>query len=253
MPAALGDTVLGVVGLQTVHLAHVHARRAESSSAQTVGGVSIPNFPVIYGASKLPSATNATIGIITSGSVTQTIKDLKSFAASAGYPVPPVTTTVVGTREQQHVGRRPVEHGLAGRARGGRRLDQAAMLYNVDSLSDANLTQAYNRAVADNLAIADQLSLGACETDEAAVEPTQDQIFESAVAQGRFSVSSGDSGAYECGGTGGNAQSYPAVSPYVFAVGGTRCRPPAATPGLARRRGRTTHPTESGGAGGGPR
>ncbi len=36
-----------------------------------------------------------------------------------------------------------------------------------------------------------------------------------------FSVSSGDSGAYECGATAGKAQSYPAVSPYVMAIGGT--------------------------------
>jgi xanthomonalisin len=36
-----------------------------------------------------------------------------------------------------------------------------------------------------------------------------------------FSVSSGDSGAYECGASASKAQSYPAVSPYVMAVGGT--------------------------------
>ena len=241
-----------------MHLAHVHARRAESSSAQTVGGVSIPNFPVIYGASKLPSATNATIGIITSGSVTQTIKDLKSFAASAGYPVPPVTTTVVGSASSSTSGtdewNMDSQASLA--AAGG--TIKSMVLYDVNSLSDASLTQGYNKAVADNTAKTINVSLGACETDETAVEPTQDQIFQSAVAQGQvFSVSSGDSGAYECGASGGKAQSYPAVSPYVFAVGGTTLSTTGGTAWAGETAwsctsASTCQQSGSGGAGGGP-
>ena len=74
VPAHLGDTVLAVVGLQTVHLAHTNAKRMDAArtqavTPQAVTGISIPNFASIYGASSLPSATNATIGIITSGSV----------------------------------------------------------------------------------------------------------------------------------------------------------------------------------------
>ena len=227
VPAALGDTVLGIVGLQTVHLARVHARRADvahvdAATPQAVAGVGIPSFPAIYGASSLPSATTATIGIITSGSVTQTIKDLKSFATSAGYPSPNVTTTVIGTASGSTSGvdewNMDSQASLA--AAGG--TIKSLVLYNVNSLSDANLTQGYNRAVSDNTARAINVSLGACETDEVSIEPTQDQIFETAVTQGQmFSVSSGDSGAYECGTTAGKAQSYPAVSPYVMAVGGT--------------------------------
>ncbi|MBW8893867.1 MAG: PKD domain-containing protein, partial [Burkholderiales bacterium] len=53
------------------------------------------------------------------------------------------------------------------------------------------------------------------------ITASNDQIFQTAVAQGQtFSVSSGDSGSYECGGS-TNQQSYPAVSPYVMAIGGT--------------------------------
>ena len=100
IPSHLSSTVLGVVGLQNVHLMHTHAQRMtapDAATPQAITGVSIPNFASIYGASSLPSATTGTIGIITSGKVTQTITDLKSFASSAGYPVPNVTTTVVGT------------------------------------------------------------------------------------------------------------------------------------------------------------
>jgi len=257
VPSALGDTVLGIVGLQTVHLAHVHARRAQASSVQTVAGVSIPNFPVIYGASKLPSATNATIGIITSGSLTQTIADLKTFAASAGYPVPPVTATVIGSAGTSTSGtdewNMDSQSSLA--AAGG--TIKSMVLYNVSSLSDASLTQGYNRAVSDNTARAINVSLGACETDEAGVEATQDQIFQAAVSQGQmFSVSSGDSGAYECGASAGKAQSYPAVSPYVMAVGGTMLSTNgsawAGETVWACSSAATCQQSSSGGAGGGP-
>ena len=85
IPEHLSSTVLGVVGLQNVHLMHTHAQRMaapDAAAPQAIAGVSIPNFASIYGASSLPSATTGTIGIITSGKVTQTITDLKSFASS---------------------------------------------------------------------------------------------------------------------------------------------------------------------------
>ena len=225
IPSHLSSTVLGVVGLQNVHMMHTHAQRMtapEAATPQAVTGVSIPNFASIYGASSLPSATTGTIGIITSGKVTQTITDLKSFASSAGYPVPNVTTTVVGTAGTSTSGtdewNMDSQSSLA--AAGGS--ISHMILYNVNSLSDSALSLGYNKAVTDNLARAINVSLGGCESDEGSVEASQDQIFQSAVAQGQmFSVSSGDSGAYECGATAGKAQSYPAVSPYVMAIGGT--------------------------------
>jgi xanthomonalisin len=225
IPEHLSSTVLGVVGLQNVHLMHTHAQRMtapDAATPQAVTGVSIPNFASIYGASSLPSATTGTIGIITSGKVTQTITDLKSFASSAGYPVPNVTTTVVGTAGTSTSGtdewNMDSQSSLA--AAGGS--ISHMILYNVNSLSDSALSLGYNKAVTDNLAKAINVSLGGCESDEGSVEASQDQIFQTAVAQGQmFSVSSGDSGAYECGATAGKAQSYPAVSPYVMAIGGT--------------------------------
>jgi subtilase family serine protease len=225
VPEHLSSVVNGVVGLQTVHMMHTQLQRAAKTNAitpQATSAISIPNFPAIYGASSLPSATTGTIGIITSGKLTQTITDLKSFASSAGYPVPPVTTTVVGTAGTSTSGtdewNMDSQSSLA--AAGG--TIASMILYNVNSLSDANLTLGYNKAVTDNKARAINVSLGGCESDEGSSEATEDAIFETAVSQGQmFSVSSGDSGAYECGATGGKAQSYPAVSPYVMAVGGT--------------------------------
>jgi len=261
VPAPLGDTVLAVVGLQTVHLAHVNAQRfaaPDTVHPLAVSAISIPNFPSIYGASSLPSATNATIGIITQGSVTQTISDLKSFASSAGYPAPPVTTTVVGTPSSDTSGidewNMDTQSSLA--AAGG--TIKSMILYDINSLSDADLTAGYNKAVSDNLARAINVSIGGCETDEGSVEATDDQIFQTAVSQGQtFSISSGDSGAYECGATGGTAQSYPAVSPYVMALGGTTLSTTNGTTWAGETVWSCPDPSScqqsaSGGAGGGP-
>jgi len=226
IPQHLSSSVLGVIGLQNVHMMHTHAQRMdahpEAATPQAVTGVSIPNFASIYGASSLPSATTGTIGIITAGSLTQTINDLKSFASSAGYPVPNVTKTVVGTAGTSTSGTDEWNmDSQSSLAAAGGSISQM-ILYNVTNLSDSALSAGYNKAVTDNKARAINVSLGGCETDEGSVEASQDQIFQSAVSQGQmFSVSSGDSGAYECGATAGKAQSYPAVSPYVMSIGGT--------------------------------
>jgi len=261
IPAHLSDTVLAVVGLQNVHMMHTHAQRMSSSAQavtpQAIAGVSIPNFASIYGASSLPSATTGTIGIITAGSLTQTITDLKSFASSAGYPVPNVTKTVVGTAGTSTSGtdewNMDSQSSLA--AAGGS--ISHMILYNVTDLSDAALSLGYNKAVTDNLARAINVSLGGCESSEGSVEASQDQIFQTAVAQGQmFSVSSGDSGAYECGATAGKAQSYPAVSPYVMAIGGTTLSSSGGTwqgeTVWACSSASTCQQSSSGGAGGGP-
>src|ERR1700712_774016 len=76
IPTHLASTVLGVVGLQNVHMMHTNAQRMtapDAATPQAITGVSIPNFASIYGASSLPSATTGTIGIITSGKVQPTI------------------------------------------------------------------------------------------------------------------------------------------------------------------------------------
>ncbi len=224
VPEHLAGVVNGVVGLQNVHLMHTHARRMaqpDASSTQASGAIQLRNFPAIYGADSLPSATTGLIGIITAGKVTQTISDLKSFAASNGYPVPYVTTAAVGSAGSSTSGidEWNMDSQAALAAAGGSIAQM--ILYDVTDLSDASLTKGYNRAVTDRQAIAINVSLGGCEKDAVSIEPTQDAIFESATVQGQmFSVSSGDSGANECGGS-TEAQSYPAASPYVIAVGGT--------------------------------
>ena len=235
VPASLADSVLAVVGLQTVQLAHTNTRRApvvlrgsgatraENSSTASIAGIDPTQFARIYGADGMPSAEAATIGVITQGSMAQTLVDLRTAAANAGYPAPSVTVVTVGAASNDTAGvdewNLDTQTALA--AAGG--TVRGIVLYAARTLSDASLTVTYNRAVSDNLARVINVSLGECETsaDISGVRASNDQIFQAAVAQGQtFAVASGDSGAYGCGGS-GTAQSYPATSPYVMAIGGT--------------------------------
>jgi pseudomonalisin/xanthomonalisin len=233
VPSALSGIVLGVHGLQTIHLAHTAQIEAQASTYATAGktGHSPTAWPAIYNASALPTAAKTTIGIITAGSMTQTLTDLSTFARAAGYAQPAVSVVgIASTSRRQatstaasadNTAEWNIDSQNALGAAGG--AVKSIVFYAANSLSEADLTAAYNAAVAANVAKVISVSLGECETNArlTGTAATDDQIFLAAVAQGQtFVVASGDAGSYECGGR-TNAQSYPAVSPYVIAVGGT--------------------------------
>ena len=233
IPASLQDTVLSVVGLDTVHLSHTFARYANTNAVHTaVTGTAVghnpTNFATIYGGTGVPTASTIPVGIIVEGSMTKVLSDLKSFASTNGLPA--VTTQVVGSGGSDTSG--DVEWDLDSQdivgISGG---VQKIVFYDTTSLTDANLTADYNAAVSANAVKVINVSLGECETDakQAGTTTAEDQIFSQAVAQGQtFSVSSGDSGADECG-TGGVVPSWPASSQYVVAAGGTELYTSGAT------------------------
>jgi subtilase family serine protease len=100
---------------------------------------------------------------------------------------------------------------------------QKIIFYNIPTLSNVNLTADINTVVTANATKIINVSLGECETDAQGdgSAAAQDQSFQTAVAQGQtFSISTGDSGADECG-NGGTTPSWPAASQYVIAAAGT--------------------------------
>lgn len=230
VPAALSNIVLGVHGLQTVHTAHTAQIQAlnQNTAYATAGkvGHSPTTWPAIYNASALPTAAKTSIGIITSGSLTQTLSDLNTFATSAGYAKP--TVSVVNAKRVTNVTTSTdntaewnIDSQNALGAAGG--AVKSMVFYNAASMAEADLTAAFNAAVSANVAKVISVSLGECETNARAsgTAAAVDQLFLAGIAQGQtFVVASGDSGSYSCGGV-KNAQSYPASSPYVIAVGGT--------------------------------
>ena len=224
IPAALQDSVLSVIGLQSVYQPHTFAKRMQPGTGVGTNAVSGHNpndFSSIYGGHGLKTAAGVKVGIITQGPLTQTISDLDKFTSSNGLPT--VTTKIVGpvgadqggTTEWNLDSQDVV--GMAGGHVG------TLIFYEMASFQNGDLVSAFNVAVTANETKIINVSLGECETgalgDGSAA--AADQIFQAAVAQGQtFSISTGDSGANECN-TGSPTASWPANSPYVVAVGGT--------------------------------
>ena len=150
-------------------LAHVRGALGKLASPevspQVVTGINPTQFSSIYGATGLPSATNATIGIITNGNMTQTLADLRTFAARSGYPAPTASVVQVGNAGTDTAG--TVEWDLDSQsslaAAGG--TVRQMLFYTGATLSDADLAGAFNKAVADNRAKVINVSLGECERD----------------------------------------------------------------------------------------
>ncbi len=230
IPASLQSSILAVLGVQNVYEAHTFdivsdqgvAPQPDTSGGGSEIGHDPTDFPVIYGASNLSAAGNVTAGIVTSGNTTDmtNVENNLSYFTSQNN-LPAVNVQVVGSGNQNASAE--VEWDLDSEdivAMGG---VQNLILYDAVSLGDSDLTADYNTIVSDDLVKVVNVSLGECEanakSDGAAA--SDDQIFEQADAQGQtFSVSTGDSGADECG-NGTTTPAYPASSPYVVAVGGT--------------------------------
>ncbi|ACR32307.1 S53 family peptidase [Burkholderia glumae] len=235
----------------------VAAQAADPTSRTETGTPvvhAVTDFAKIYGASHLPPATGTTVGIITWGDVSQTIADLKTFTAQAGLPT--VDTLVVpggeGTLADDG---NPAEWNLDSQAIVGTSGGVKKLIFysaiNGDSedsqLTEGRLVEAMYKAVTDNQAKIINVSLSLDETAEnaAGVQAVTDELFKQAAVQGQiFSVASGDGGPYQAAvspqGKSGAigtfdgttvtptvdltqySVAWPANSPYVVAVGGTK-------------------------------
>jgi len=222
VPKELENIVLSVHGLQTVHKAHTTLIKAKPDGRDaSETGHSPAAWPTIYGGTGIPTAANTTIGIVSGGNMSQTLSDLSTFVQQAGFQTPNVNVVGGSGSSTSGTPEWDIDSQDSLGAAGG--VVQGLIFYAANSMSDADLNSDYNQVVSDNAAQVINVSLGECETDAKSdgTIATDDQIFETAVAQGQtFAVASGDSGSYECGGR-TSYQSYPAVSPYVIAVGGT--------------------------------
>jgi xanthomonalisin len=254
VPATLGAIVDVVLGLQDYAKPHVMSHRAGPSTLAASAGEVAHNptdFASIYDAGSTPTASNTTVGIITWGSLTQTISDLNTFT-KANKLATVNTRVVAGSSGTLADDGDPSEWDLDSQdivgVSGGVKQLVFYSAVNGNSqdggLTLATLNAAYNKAVSEDVAKVINVSLGLDET-EAHNEGTQaadDKVFAQAVAQGQtFSIAAGDAGVYQWSsdpteGSPGyvvNASgtvaidlshysvSEPATSPYVIAVGGT--------------------------------
>ncbi|GAC1633848.1 MAG: S53 family peptidase [Nevskia sp.] len=231
VPKALDGLVLSVLGLQNVDPPHTLARVAgpQPQAAVAAHGFNPLAYQLAYGVGSTPGAGNTSVGIISAGNMTQTLVDFAQYRSANGLSTPTPSVVTVGTAGSDTSG--TIEWdldsqsitGITGGTIGG------MVFYAATSLSNANITSAYNRAVTDRAVKIVNVSLGECERSAQGdgTLAADDQIFQAGIAQGLFfSVSSGDSGSHECAvllfKTASNVSvSYPASSPYVVSVGGT--------------------------------
>lgn len=230
VPASLQPIVASVLGLQTVHIAHTNHVVAQPFSVHTnaqtyvtgsMVGHNPKDFATIYGAGSTATASTVPVGVITQGSMTNVKSDFAKFLSQNGYANIPLNIVTVngGGTDTSGDGEWDLDTqdivGISGGV-------QALYLYDTPTLSDADLTADFNKVVSDNIVKIINVSIGGCETGaEVNGVAEDDNIFQQAVAQGQtFSISTGDSGADECG-TGGTTPSWPANSQYVVAVSGT--------------------------------
>jgi xanthomonalisin len=225
MPVSLHG-VSGVLGLQTVHVPHFFkGKPGGGGGGGSIIGHNPVQFPSIYGGTSLPTAAGVTVGIISNGDLTQTLADLNTFTSQNGLAT--VTTQVVNTDGTGTDTSGTPEWDLDSQdivGMGGGQVGKI-VFYDIPTLANSSMVDDFNTVVSANVAKVINVSLGECETsargDGSAA--TADAIFQQADAQGQtFSVSSGDAGSNECGGSPrGTTPSWPASSPYVVAVGGT--------------------------------
>jgi subtilase family serine protease len=255
VPAALQDTVQAVLGLQTVHKAHILARPQPAAEVGVMGHDPL-EFADIYDANSLPAATRINVAVWGWGSMAPTISDLKVFTRDHGLPT--VRTRVVCTDTNGMDW--DTGEGLGGTTIGdptcNGNFDQGSIEWDLDSQDIIGMTGGvksmtfyaayggYNGTITDSLneivmpTVGEprprviNASFGECERYQDANQggdgslQADDALFQIAVAQGQtFSVSTGDSGADECGfGNPLDSASYPASSPWVVAVSGTTLR-----------------------------
>ncbi len=218
IPTSLRGVVNEVLGLQTVHQFHVMPHTLATGSAT---GHNPTEFPSIYNAGSTATASTINVGIITQGSMTNVLNDFQSFLSQNGYGNIPMNVVKVdgGGTDTSGDGEWDLDSqdivGISGGVK-------ALYLYDTASLTTQDLVDDFSKATTDNIVRVVNVSIGGCETgSETNGAATGDSIFQEADAEGMtFSVSSGDSGADECG-DGGTTPSWPADSQYVVAVGGT--------------------------------
>jgi hypothetical protein len=268
VPAALGNLVLSITGLDTVpkmHFNHpIKAGTTPSSigipDAGSLSGYSPQNFQSIYDADLTldPSATkvpnpvpkgyqfsdtelndgrNATIAIIAEGDLTSVLSDLKIFEFNQELPTvtpiviktaPPALITDTSGADEFDLDTQS-STGLANNVKN-------LYIYDIASLFDTEIINGLNQFVSDDLAPAASFSVGGCETFEIPELSAYNQVFTQMAIQGQtLFASTGDSGA-SCFNPAGNGVpvgvpgvEFPAASPYVVGVGGTTLLEQAST------------------------
>jgi len=250
VPTNLGGTVAAVLGLNnasrmSIPLHHKTAatmatiqRSGEVPAAGTpapptsanLNGFHPPEYASIYDAAGVPTGSNTSTAVFAEGNLTQVEIDLRQEEAMDKLPQVPYSVVPVGFQSADVSGLDEWDldtqssSGIAGNV-------QHLYVYDVGSLSDADVGMEFNKFVTQDVAKTGNASFGECESFPAidGFMLMGDQIAENAAAQGQtIFASSGDTGS-ACAvvssngvpGSGLPEPEYPASSQFITSVGGT--------------------------------
>jgi subtilase family serine protease len=225
IPSTLSGTVTGVLGLSTLG-----SDATPTEATPSVTGHYPKQFQTAYDATGTPTGSGTSIAIVAEGNLTPTINDLRTAETKQGLPKVPVRVVPIGPPSPDTSG--ATEWNLDTQSSTGIAQDVRNLtLYDATSLSDSDLSRAFNTFASQDTAQAGSASLGECEllAYEDGSQVIDDAAFAEAAAQGQtFFASSGDTGAscavVDTNGipdSGPISVNYPASSTYVVGVGGT--------------------------------
>ncbi len=257
VPAQLSGLVTAVLGLNNAYQmrTHIHVTRHFQSAYQLQSFSSSPvasNTPPpclvvtptgvctfgVYGPKQYQTAYdacpcpgyNTSIAVMAEGNISQVIKDLRYAETYWGLPQVPYTAIQVGVSSIDTAGLDEWDldtQSSTGIAQSVKHL----YVYHTTSLTDSDIALEFSHWVNDDLAQAGNASFGEPETLAYADGSmlVDDEEFNQAASQGQTMFASTSDNGQGCSVlvatgvflTGAPEPCYPAVSPYVVAVGGT--------------------------------
>jgi pseudomonalisin len=237
VPTSLGGIVVAVLGLNTIqavkptpHVTSCEVFGVSSPPQQCLRFYDPATFQAAYHVGTVAAAKNTPIAIMAEGDPTQAISDFRLNEQKFGLPQVPVNRVQVGLASPDTGGNgewtldMTYSTGMAGTVK-------ALYLYTTTSMTDSDITLEYSKWVTQHYTNIGNSSFGGCEffpfLDGSML--VADNILLEGASQGQtMFVSTGDNGGFcnnfvDTNGVPGGAPfaEWPAVSPYVVAVGGT--------------------------------
>lgn len=236
LPADIVDSVQAVLGLDDRPVATSHLRRAAAEIMPQVVAAAKAYFTptdlvTAYNAAGLGDGTGRCIGIVALGGGVIPAKIAKYFtdpvsAGGLGFAVAPQLKVVLtGGAQNRPDGPNGAdgETGLDICMSGGFAQGVTVVLY-IGPNTDAGYAGIYSAAINDTVNNPDVISSswgGSERNYTAGARAVMDSLFQQGSAKGiSFTAAAGDDGSSD--GNAGNNVDYPASSPWVLAVGGTR-------------------------------
>jgi pseudomonalisin len=237
VPTSLGGIVVSVLGLNNLQA----VKPTPKVTSCEVEGISTPpqeclrfydpaTFQKAYDAAGVNPATSTPVAIMAEGNPTQAISDFRLNEQKFGLPQVPLNRVQVGLQSTDTAGDSEWTLDMT-YSQGTAQNLKAIYLYTTTSLTDSDITLEYSKWVTQHYTNIGNSSFGGCEFFsyiDGTMTAADEILLEGAAKGMTMFVSSGDNGGYcnnfvDTNGAPGGApfQEWPAVSPYVAAVGGT--------------------------------